>query len=202
METEPTSGAQWTAQGDLKRGSSTPRTNSLGWLCKRMDTLFQLQLRRYNGSWRGGLFHGRGVWNEGGHTYTGGFLYGKVKQSSASKLVFKNKFPLQCIVVENLHRFNIWQSSTVKRSQKRVEFVMGNSLSSSHFSVIQAWHLSRATFNVKSCNKKKAQLIQFYETLSSPKRIRNDKWWKESWFPPNEWDTPAKGLRNAHIANA
>jgi len=35
------------------------------------------QQLRYNGSWRGGLFHGRGVWNEGGHTYTGGFLYGK-----------------------------------------------------------------------------------------------------------------------------
>ena len=43
---------------------------------------------------------------------------------------------------------------------------MGNSLSSSHFSVIQAWHLSRATFNVKSRNKKKAQLLHFYETLS------------------------------------
>merc|ERR1712210_188145 len=26
----------------------------------------------------GALFHGRGVWNEGGHTYSGGFLYGKV----------------------------------------------------------------------------------------------------------------------------
>ena len=123
METEPTSGAQWTAQGDLKRGSSTPRTNSLGWLCKRMETLFQLQLCRYNGSWRGGLFHGRGVWNEGGHTYTGGFLYGKVKHSSASKSVFKNKLPLQCIVVENLHRFNIWQSLIVTRSRKRVDFL-------------------------------------------------------------------------------
>ena len=37
-----------------------------------------ISMDRYNGSWRGGLFHGRGVWNEGGHTYTGGFLYGKV----------------------------------------------------------------------------------------------------------------------------
>ena len=33
---------------------------------------------RYNGTWRGGLFHGKGVWREAGHTYKGGFLYGKV----------------------------------------------------------------------------------------------------------------------------